>query len=117
MRRELYVSPKGNVLPCMSMVGGPLEEQFPNMLEVPLEDILDDGSFYMNAIDYRVSDFMERNPQCRACEHRTQCCGGYRAQAVFAHPNDYMAIDPVTCEYFKGGWMEKKNELLRKIGI
>lgn len=116
-RRELYASPKGNVLPCMSMVGSPMEEQFPNMLEKPLEEILDDGSYYMNAINFRVSDFLEHNPECRACEYRTQCCGGCRAQAVFAHPTDYLAIDPVTCEYFKGGWMERKNNLLRSLGL
>ncbi len=115
-RRELYVSPRGNVLPCMSMVGGPIEDQFPNMLETPLEEILDDGSYYMDAINFRVSDFLERNPECKTCEYRTECCGGCRAQAVFAHPTDYLAVDPVTCEYYRGGWMEKKNELLKKLG-
>lgn len=44
VRRELYVSPKGGVLPCMSMVESAIEEQFPNMLETPLEEILDKGS-------------------------------------------------------------------------
>ena len=117
VRRELYVSPKGNVLPCMSMVGGPMEEQFPNLLVTPLDDILDDGSFYMDAINFRVSDFLAHNPECRTCEYRTQCCGGCRAQAVFAHPGDYLAIDPVTCEYYKGGWMEKKTALLSKLGV
>ena len=29
---------------------------------------------------------------------------------------DYLAKDPVTCEYYRGGWMEKKNELLKKLG-
>lgn len=116
VRRELYVSPKGNVLPCMSMVGGPMEEQFPNLLETPLEDILDDGSFYMDAINFRVSDFLERNPECKTCEYRTECCGGCRAQAVFAHPGDYLAVDPIVCEYYKGGWMEKKNALLSRLG-
>ena len=116
VRRELYVSPKGNVLPCMSMVDGPIEAQFSNMLQTPLEDILDDGSFYMDAINFRVSDFMEHNPACKTCKYRTDCCGGCRAQAVFAHPTDYMAIDPVTCEYYKGGWMDKKNELLSRLG-
>ena len=116
VRRELYVSPKGNVLPCMSMVGGPMEEQFPNMLETPLEDILDDGSFYMEAINFRVSDFMEHNPECGSCEYRTDCCGGCRAQAVFAYPGDYLARDPVACEYFRGGWKRRKDELLKSIG-
>ncbi len=115
-RRELYVSPKGNVLPCMGMVGGPIEEQFPNMLEEPLEEILDAGSCYMDAVNFRVGDFMEHNPECRTCEYRTKCCGGCRAQAVFAHPTDYLAKDPVTCEYYLGGWMERKNELLSRIG-
>ena len=115
VRRDLYVSPQGNVLPCMSMVGGPMEEQFPNMLEEPLEEILDEGSFYMRAIDFRVSDFMEYNSDCKSCEYRTACCGGCRAQAVMAHPGEYLSIDPVTCEYFRGGWMEKKNLLLGQI--
>ena len=92
-----------------------MEEQFPNMLEEPLEKILDEGSFYMRAINFRVSDFMEYNPDCKSCEYRTVCCGGCRAQAVIAHPGEYLSIDPVTCEYFKGGWMEKKNLLLGQI--
>ena len=116
-RRELYASPKGNVLPCMSMVGGPIEDQFPNMLETPLEEILDDGSYYMDAINFRVSDYMEHNQECKNCIYRTKCCGGCRAQAVFAHPTDYLAKDPVACEYYKGGWMEKKNILLSKLGV
>lgn len=117
VRRELYVSPKGNVLPCMSMVGSPIEEQFPNILETPLEEILNDGSYYMNAINWRVSDYLEHNPECRTCRYRTECCGGCRAQAVFVNPTDYLARDPVTCEYYLGGWMEKKNELLSKLNI
>ena len=115
LRRELYVSPQGNVLPCMSMVGGPLEKQFPNMLETPLEEILDDGSFYMDAINCRVSDFMDHNAECQSCEYRTGCCGGCRAQAVMAYPEDYLAIDPVTCVYFKEGWSKKKSEVLNAI--
>jgi len=40
-----YVSPQGKVLPCMTF-GTPMEEKFPNMLETPLEEILDE-SLYM----------------------------------------------------------------------
>lgn len=116
VRREMYVSPQGRILPCMSMVGGPIEQQFPNMLETPLEEILDMKSPYMDIIDARVSDFMEHNPECQACEWRTACCGGCRAVAVRDHPLDYLAPDLVTCEYYKGGWKERKDELLRSIG-
>ena len=116
VRREMYVSPKGNVLPCMSMVGGPIEEQFPNMLETPLEDILAKDSLYMDIVNFRISDFMEHNPECRNCEYRTACCGGCRAIAVRDHPTDYLSKDLGTCEYFKGGWKDKKDKLLRSIG-
>ncbi len=116
VRREMYVSPKGNVLPCMSMVGGPIEEQFPNMLEIPLEEILDTKSLYMDIVNFRVSDFMEHNPECQECQYRTDCCGGCRAIAVRDHPTDYFAKDLITCEYYKGGWKDKKDALLKSIG-
>ena len=116
VRREMYVSPKGNVLPCMSMVGGPIEEQFPNMLETPLEDILDRDSLYMDIVNFRISDFMAHNPECQTCEYRTACCGGCRAIAVRDHPTDYLAKDLIACEYFKGGWKDKKDAVLGSIG-
>ena len=115
VRRDLYVSPQGNVLPCMSMVGGPIEQQFPNMLKTPLEDILDRRSLYMDITGLTVKDFMDHNPECRACEYRTKCCGGCRALAVRDHPTDYLAKDLITCEYYRGGWMERKNRLLRSL--
>ncbi len=117
VRREMYVSPKGNVLPCMSMVGGPIEEKFPNMLEVPLEQILDDGSLYMDITNLRVSDFMAHNPDCAACEWRTQCCGGCRAVAVRDGSTNYLAKDMITCEYYRGGWKTRKDELLSGLGL
>ena len=117
VRREMYVSPKGNVLPCMSMVGGPIEEQFPNMLDTPLEDILDQDSLYMNIVNFRISDFMAHNPECQTREYRTACCGGCRAIAVRDHPTDYLAKDLIACEYFKGGWKDKKDAVLRSIGL
>ena len=116
VRRGMYVSPRGNVLPCMSMVGGPIEEQFPNMLEMPLEEILDMRSPYMDITGFHISDYMEHNPECRDCRYRTDCCGGCRANAVQDHPADYLAKDLYTCAYFKGGWKEKKDALLASIG-
>ena len=116
VRRGMYVSPKGNVLPCMTMVGTPIEEQFPNMLETPLEEILDKQSIYMDITNFRVSDYMEHNPECKTCEYRTDCCGGCRALAVQNNPTDYLSKDLYTCAYFKDGWKAKKDGLLRRIG-
>lgn len=117
VRREMYVSPQGNVLPCMSMVGGPIESQFPNMLETSLDEILDKESLYMDIIGFTVKDYMEHNPDCAVCEYREECCGGCRAIAVRDHPTDYLAKDLDTCEYYKGGWKEKKDQLLDKLKV
>ena len=40
----------------------------------------------MDIINYSIKDFMDHNPDCAACE------------------------------YFKGGWMNRKNELFRRLG-
>ena len=117
VRRGLYVSPQGHVLPCMSMVGGPIESQFPNMLETPLEEILDSDSLYMKIIGFTIKDFMDHNPECNECEYKAKCCGGCRAIAVRDHPNDYLSKDLVACNYYKGGWMKRKNDLLESLGL
>lgn len=117
VRREMYVSPKGRVLPCMSMVGTPIEEQFPSMLETPLEEILGLDSRYMYFTDLRISDYMKHNPECAECEYRELCCGGCRAWAVRDGSTDYLGRDPITCEYYKGGWKEKKDAVLRSLGV
>lgn len=115
VRRDMYVSPKGNVLPCMSMVGGPMEELFPNMLETPLEEILDSESPYMDIVDLRVSDYMAHNKECAVCKWRTECCGGCRALAVRDGTSNYLSKDPVVCQYYMDGWKEKKDELLERL--
>jgi radical SAM protein with 4Fe4S-binding SPASM domain len=115
VRREMYVSPTGNVLPCMSMIGMPIENEFPNMLEIPLEDILDNDTLYIKFINYRVSDFLRENEDCRECEYRAKCCGGCRALALTEDPGRYLGKDGITCRYFKNGWMDKKNKLIEEL--
>lgn len=117
VRREMYVSPQGRVLPCMSMVGMPIEDKFPNMLETPLEDILDKDSLYMDITSYHVSDFMESNPECRTCEYRNDCCGGCRSIALRYEPDNYLGKDLITCDYYKGGWKAKKDALMKSLGV
>lgn len=117
VRKSMYVSPVGNVLPCMSMIGLPIEEKFPNMLETPLEEILDKDTLYMQIINYSISDYMAHNPECAECEYKNACAGGCRAFAVRDDPTDYLAKDMWTCTYYKGGWMEKKNRLLKELAL
>ncbi len=99
-----------------SMIGLPIEEKFPNMLDTPLEDILDKG-LYMDIINYSIKGFMDHNPDCRECEYKNLCVGGCRAFAVRDVPDDYLSKDLWSCKYYKGGWMDKKNELFRKLGL
>ena len=68
-------------------------------------------------MNFRISDFMEHNPECQTCEYRTACCGGCRAIAVRDHPTDYLAKDLIACEYFKDGWKDKKDAVLRRLGV
>ena len=117
VRRDMYVSPLGNVLPCMSMVGAPIEDRFPNMLSMPLEDILGNSSLYMDITNLKVSDFMEHNPECSECEYKNMCCGGCRAIALQKYPEDYLAPDPVLCEYFKGGWKDKRDIVMARLQL
>ncbi len=112
MRRNLYVGPDGRVLPCMSMSGLSGEEEFENMLEIPLEAILESESRYMTFCNLRVSDFMKLHPECRTCHYRTQCLGGCRAIAAAEAGGDILAKDTYACEFFFGGWKEKTDEFL-----
>ena len=116
VRSGMYVSPQGRVLPCMSMVGTPIEEQYPSLLETPLEEILNE-SFYMDIINSRISDFMAHNPECASCEFRSSCCGGCRAVAVRDGSTDYLKPDLITCAYFRDGWKAKKDALLKSLGV
>ncbi len=116
VRREMYVSPQGKVMPCMLMTDSSAERLFPNMLEVPLEKILGRNSCYMDITDLRVSDYMAHSAECRECRYRAECCGGCRAMALLDHPDDYLAKDESACMYFRDGWKAKKDELLKSLG-
>ena len=115
VKNSLYISPSGQILPCFSMIGQPIENRMPNMFDTPLEDILDE-SLYMDIINYSCKDYFDHNPGCNACNYKNWCCGGCRAVAIRTSGEDYLGKDLRTCEYFLGGWKEKKDELLRKIG-
>ena len=116
LRRSFYISPEGQVLPCMSMVGTAIEAQFPNMLRTPLQEILN-CSEYMDRCDLRLRNYLEYNPECTACDHRASCRGGCRALALGDQGTDYLAKDLWACAYFRDGWREKLHACLESEGI
>lgn len=106
LRQHLYISPQGNVLPCMSIDGMKIADKFPNIFKTPLKDILSD-SFYIEATNYRVKDYWQHNKECETCEHRLKCLAGCRAMALNYDDNDYLALDKRTCLLVKQKWAEQ----------
>lgn len=116
IRQSLYISPEGQVLPCMSMAGTAAAVGFPNLLQTPLRDILS-RSEYLDRCDLRLSDYLAHNPECADCEDRISCGGGCRALALGNSGCDYLAKDLWTCGYFRGGWREKLHACLKRHGL
>jgi len=106
MRRSMYISPEGKVLPCMGMLGTAIDREFPTLKEHSLRDILNEGS-YCDAMSCRVADYMEHNPKCKACKYGPKCFGGCRAKAVMNGSCDFLGPDPVNCEFYRGGWYDR----------
>lgn len=106
VNRSLYVGPNGAVTPCMSMCGADIESQFPNLFRIPLEQILTEST-YTDITTKRIAYILNHVDECRNCEYRYRCCAGCRAEATGQNGADYFGKDPIACEMFKGGWVEK----------
>lgn len=105
-RQVLYIAADGRALPCMSLSGMDIQKEFPLITEQGLAQCITD-SRYMRLIDTRVTEYMEKNPECSACEYAMECIGGCRAAALETTPDNIMAPDKATCGVFKGGWVPK----------
>ena len=110
IRRELYISPQGRVLPCMSMAGSAIERDFPTMFQTPLRDILGDSD-YMRRADFHLEEYLAHHADCAGCEYAGRCCGGCRASAIGCDGTDYLARDERACTFFRGGWADKTAKL------
>lgn len=119
IRKNLYIDPEGYILPCMPMASTEITHDFPNILETPLSDILNQ-SLYMDRINVRLKDLLENNQKCRECEYVLKCGGGCRGLALgeFNQNNNYFQEDPSSCVFFKNNYPEKIrviiNELIEK---
>lgn len=105
-RNSLYISPEGFALPCMAMANTGMRNDFPNMLQTHLKDILSD-SVYMKIIDIRLEDYLAHNKKCSECKYKNMCCAGCRGLAVGEKGTDYLAIDEDACYFFNAGYLDK----------
>lgn len=105
-RQTLYISADGRALPCMSLTGLPIQENFPLITELGLRKCLTDSA-YMHLIETCGSEVLEHNPECRDCEHANACMGGCRAGALETAPDDLLGRDMAACAIMRDGWTEK----------
>ncbi len=110
-RLTMYIAADGRTLPCMPLSGMTISEQYPLITQVGLSKCIT-NSAYMDLIDTRLSQYLEQNPECNACEYRYVCGGGCRAGALMTTPGDIMAPDRSTCEIFMQGYPEKIKQRL-----
>lgn len=114
-RNVMYISAEGRTLPCMALSGTEIQEQFPRIPDVGLAQCLSDSS-YMRLLDTKAAEVLSHNPECRSCPHAQNCLGGCRAAALETTPEDLMGRDMCACALFKGGWVEKIQNLMETIG-
>ncbi len=107
---SMYISPKGRVLPCMTLGGTAIDPMFPSVLEKPLAEILSD-SYYRDMCLLKMHSCIEHNEKCRDCQYRLYCGAGCRACACGETSTDYLGIDEEVCHFFESGWFEKAQEL------
>lgn len=124
-----FIASDGRVLPCdacegATIAGGVLTSDN-RVFERPLRDILNDSD-YSRAMEIRVEDVLEQNPECRSCQWRERCHGGPcrpcgaadRAARAGSWNIDILAgfrdRDPVNCRFFRGGYYERLMQLLEE---
>lgn len=113
-RMVMYISAEGRALPCMSLSGMDIQQEFPLITELGLSKCISD-SRYMRLIDTRATEILDHNPECKSCEYAMQCLAGCRASALETTPNDILAPDRATCAIFKGGWVDRIKATMEQV--
>ena len=114
-RMVMYISAEGRTLPCLSLSGMDIQEEFPLIPEIGLAKCLSD-SRYMDFINTRADVVLAHNPECNGCEYAPWCQGGCRASGLEgSDQTDLLRADPACCKLYKGGWAKQLLDLMRTI--
>ena len=97
VRYRAFISPEGRLMPCMGFMETALQDKFPSILEHHLGDLAL-KSYYHDVADTKIRDYLDRNPDCRSCEHLPACLGGCMAEDI-TEEGDYLVPDQNCC-YF-----------------
>ena len=104
-RFKSYISADGKIMPCMGFSGSSIADRFPSILEKSLAEITT-NSFYRDVVCTTKSKFLEKNKQCKECEHLLHCAGGCSACAL-NDTGDYCGIEPKHCNFFKKNFADE----------
>jgi radical SAM protein with 4Fe4S-binding SPASM domain len=99
VKENVYIGPDGRVAPCMGFSDTVLGEKFESVLTEHLGDITI-KSYYRDVIDTKISDFLEKNPECASCEYLTKCCGGCMLEGI-TEEGDFLVPDSRCCFFQK----------------
>ena len=114
-RMVMYISAEGRALPCMSLSGMDIQEEFPSIPEEGLSKCITD-SRYMDFINTRADKVLAHNPECADCVWRSWCLGGCRASGLEGSgQKDLMYKDPACCLMFSDGWVGRLVELMKRL--
>ena len=111
VRKSMYISPEGKVLPCMMFGGSAIDPEFESILDQDLSEILS-GSHYRDICKVKMGACIQHNEKCRDCSWRLKCGAGCRACGCGEDGTDYMAVDEEVCSFFLNGWYEKAAEMI-----
>lgn len=117
IRGTVAVSYSGEVYPCNQTSGtfASMGISFGNVKVTPLHRLLN-NSRYLELVTMPVSDIRAANSTCSSCQYWNCCMGGCRAIAL-AFTKDYRHFDPAKCAFFKGGYMQKLDDIFKSAPV
>ncbi len=109
-----YLLPDGALLPCSGYTGTSLMESMPNLLKQDLTEVWTDSPL-RRISDLKKRDVLARNKACAGCEFFPECGSGCRVFGL-TRTGDLLARDPVACELFRGGYIQRFREIAEAAG-
>ncbi len=105
MRHTAYISPEGQLVPCMGFSGTALSNDFPTILgESSIGAVTGNReNLYSKVSRTTVGDMVacgKENPECAECEHLRACLGGCMVQDTTEDGN-HLHHDETCCWFFK----------------
>lgn len=113
LNNGFFIGADRRILPCDGFQATNLEAIDPEkefrVGKKTIDEILSED-LYGGIIDPTIESFAAKNSSCSKCEYLLNCCGGCRANAY----GRGMGRNPITCEYFKGGFAKRLKALIEE---